>query len=229
MLIPLVQAELIKDTIRKVIFSKEEEEKAIKIFLKKYGVVDEKNIEMWLKANNLTEEGLKNLALSNLRLKKYCQDNYSHQIEARFLKRKPELDIVVYSLIRVKDLYQATELYLRIKSEEENFGDLAKLYSEGVENKTRGIVGPIPLKSAHPQLIEKLQKIKPGEVQPPFKIKETFLVVRLESYEPAKLNSYTMEKMGEELFNSWIEAQSKEISETLLKKDIPKTITENQS
>ena len=63
--------------------------------------------------------------------------------------------IVIYSLIRVKDFFKARELYLRIIGNEAEFGDLAAEFSEGIEKKTRGVVGPMPLGRSHPNKAKK--------------------------------------------------------------------------
>ena len=64
---------------------------------------------------------MKNLALSDVRLQKYCMENFGHQVEARFMERKDKLDVFVYSLIRIKDFFKAKELYMRLISKEEEF------------------------------------------------------------------------------------------------------------
>ena len=81
---------------------------------------------------------------------------------------------------------------------------------------TRGIIGPVPIGSAHPQLAEILKHSPPGEVQPPIKIEGLYLVVRVESYDPAQLDNFMRGKMCEELFNNWLTSKALEVSKTLL-------------
>ena len=140
-----------------------------------------------------------------LRIKKHCKTNYLHKAEARFLSKKEQLDRVVYSLIRVKDGFLARELYLRVHSFENKFEELAAKYSEGPESKTKGIVGPVPLNSAHPALSEKLRTSRPGELLEPFPIGEWWLVARLERYESARFEQGTAEAMAFELYQEWVE------------------------
>ena len=90
------------------------------------------------------------------------------------------------------------------------------MYSEGIESKTRGIVGPTPIGTAHPKLKELLENSKPGEVQPPIIVEDSHVVVRVESLDPAKLDDFMREKMEEELFNNWVEDQVNEIRNSLL-------------
>ena len=218
---PLIKGELIKELLSKIVLSKEEEENALQFFIKKLGLTDSKALEKWLATNKLTESDIKELANREFRLKKYCITNFSHKAESRFIERKEELDIVVYSLIRVKDIFKAKEFYLRIVEGESDFGDLATLYSEGLENRTRGIIGPIPLKQAHPRLVALLTNSKPGVTQPPIEIQGSHLVVRVESYDSAQFDSFMKEKMVKELFDKWIETEVDNILDNfLLKNDL---------
>ena len=218
LLIPLIKSELQNKELSSIKISKESKIKALQNFLKTLNLPDQKSFEKWRQSNNLTESDIENLALSEIKLKKYCMDNFDKKAYSRFLERKSELDIIVYSLLRVKDIDKARELYLRIEDKEAEFSELASEYSEGIEKKTCGIVGPIPLGSAHPKLIKHLQNKPIGEVQPPIKIEDSYIIVRVESYEPAKLDNFMREKMTLELFNNWLVSKAQGIVQKLLKK-----------
>ena len=137
----------------------------------------------------------------------------------RFLKRKLELDIVVYSLIRIEDPFQAREIHLRLKDNEANFSDLAANYSAGVEKLTRGIIGPIALNKAHPKIIEVLTSLKPGEIHKPFAVDNWHIILRLESIKPASLDDNMKLQMAKELMMEWIDEESKSIMSELLRID----------
>ena len=214
---PLIREELITDVLSKVTIEEEIKEQKVKTFLQRTGLDDESKRDQFLKANNISLKDIENNALKPLRLKLFCKNNFSNKIESRFLKRKSELDIVVYSLIRVDDVNVAKELYLRICAKEAEFGELAAMYSWGPERKTRGIVGPITIGKGHPQLIKVLENSKIGEISRPILINDSYLIVRLECLEPAELDDFMREKMSEELFNNWIEEQVNDISTSILK------------
>ena len=171
----------------------------------------------------LSKESLKvsefeNLALRDIRLKKYCKENFNNKVGAWFLKRKNELDFITYSLIRVKEFNKARELYLRIKEGDADFGDMATKHSEGIEKKARGIIGPIEVSKAHPTLAKILLNATPGVIISPQQIQDFYVVVRVESYDPAKLDDFMRERMAEELFVKWLEDQGELISQKLLDK-----------
>jgi parvulin-like peptidyl-prolyl isomerase len=142
------------------------------------------------------------------RVNQYCNEHFLAKAEARFLDRKNSLDQVIYSLIRVGDGALARELYHRILEGEANFADLARDFSEGAERNSSGIVGPAPLAKGHPQLTQRLRSAKPGDLIAPFQIEQWWVVVRLESYQPASLDDTTSNRMAQELFDEWIQAET---------------------
>ncbi len=223
----LIKVELTKNLIQEVSIEQEEEDKAINNFLKTYGINKGEEYQAWLKDNDLTDQDFRNLSLYEIRHKKYCKDNFDTKVGARFLERKNELDIIVYSLIRTRSFNTAKEIYLRIFEKEADFGDLAAKFSDGLENKTRGVVGPIAIGQSHPKLAEVLRQSKPGEIQPPFEIDSSYVVVRVESFEPCKLDDFMREKMREELFNNWVNDRVIDINEKLLKKNSSNNLKEN--
>ena len=214
----LIQKELVQDKLSKVTLGDDIKAEIMKKFYEDLAKSINIPVEEWVLNSKLTKTELENIALKSIRLKQYCKDNYYNKVESRFLSRKNELDIVVYSLIRVNDFFKARELFFRISEKEIDIGDLASEYSEGIEKKTRGIIGPCPIGKAHPQLRAILQRSKPGEVHPPVKIQNSVLIVRVEFYEPAILDDFMREKMGEEMFNESIESEASKINLELLKK-----------
>lgn len=225
LLIPLIIREIQVKELSNISVSHEVTQKALQEFLKKLNLSTKESFETWKKANNLTEKNIENLALNEVKIKQYCKKNFYSKAESRFLERKNELDIIVYSLLRVKDAGKAREFYLRIEEKEAEFSELASKFSEGIEKKTCGIVGPTPIGAAHPILRKHLQNKPIGEVQPPIIIEDSYIIVRVESFEPAKLDNFMRDKMALELFNNWLQTQAKEISQELFKKQTAKNFT----
>ena len=215
---PLIRSELIRNKLSKIHIETEVKEKIISDFCKKLNISDDTQLNEWLEENKLDKTNLEELALNNIRLKEYCKLNFEHQVASKFLDRKNELDIVVYSLIRVKDFFLAREIFFRIQEKEASFGDMAAKHSQGIENKTRGLIGPSPSGKAHPKLRELIQKSKIGKVNSPIQIDEYYIILRLEYFEPAKLDSFMKEKMSEELFNQWVTKETEIVNNNLLEK-----------
>ena len=214
----LVRSELIKDLVSKVSLESEIETEAINNFKNSLGI-DDSNYKKFLLDNELNDKQFLELALRKVKLEKFGEENFNHQVSSHYLKRKAELDIVVYSLIRISDIFKAKEIYLRLLEKEADFGDLSSLYSEGIEKKTRGIIGPIPLVKAHPDLREVLINCQPGKINTPIHIEGFYLITRLESLDRAELDDFMKLKMREELFNTWLNIEAKRISDELSQED----------
>lgn len=204
---PLVRAEVIASELQSVDISSEEQNELIKNLWQQRGITCEEEFVEWLDKNDMKRESIIRQLTDPVRLSRYCQGKFGVRAEVRFLERKHEIDQVVYSLIRVKDPFKARELYLQVEEGEADFGDVATQYSEGKEGSTRGIVGPVPLVQAHPRLVEILRSSQPGELREPIQVEDWYLLVRLESYQPAVLDAAMEQRMAQELFSEWVEGE----------------------
>jgi len=81
-----------------------------------------------------------------------------------------------------------------------------------------GVVGPVKLKSGHPNLINTLRSSKPGELCPPIKIDRWWTIIRLESLKEAVLDESMELQMCKELFEIWIEQKRMSYVENFKKK-----------
>lgn len=163
------------------------------------------DLERFRVANLLTPGGLDWQVLFPFKIRQYAQEQFAAKAQSHFLKRKSDLDHVVYSLLRVQDPGLATELYLRLQDQEASFSDLVQQYSTGPEKEARGIVGPVPLSQAHPQLVQRLRSARIHELNEPFQIDSWWLIFRLESFAPAVLNDQMVSRMCQELFEQFLE------------------------
>ena len=167
-------------------------------------------VEAYRQQQLLMQEDLQFVIERSLRVVRLCEQQYLPKAEARFLERKTSLDQIVYSLLRVADGGLARELYLRIADQETDFATAATEYSLGPENKSKGLVGPVPMLQAHPNLAQRLRTNPPGQLIEPFRIEQWWVVVRIESYTPAILDDATRMAMAKELFDEWIEGEVQE-------------------
>ena len=143
------------------------------------------------------------------RLKRWANEQFLPKAEARFLQRKDQFDQVVYSLLRCKEAALARELFLRISTGEASFADVVAEYSDGPERKTGGVVGPCPIKQAHPLLAERLRTARDGEVLEPFAAADWWLVVRRDQFMPARFDDTMAQQMAMELLQDWLQTETK--------------------
>ena len=214
---PLAKQMVIHEAIAEDIITEEQLEQARVDLLRHHGFSGIKQWPNLIKQLGSTEsEVLLRLQHETLRIR-YVRKNFSSKAAAHFLERKNHLDQVVYSLLRLDDMYLARELYFQIESRECSFADLAKRYTKGPERMTNGIVGPISLAKAHPILAEKLRVAQPDILLEPFQISDWWLIVRLEHFEPAAFTDEVSDQMCQDIFNSWINEETAAILRDLKK------------
>jgi hypothetical protein len=172
-------------------------------FCQQQQLSNDRDLDLWLQQQQLGQDDLKDLINRELQLRKFKMAKWETQVESHFCQRKSQLDRVVFSLIRVKEIDIAEEIYFRLVSEESSFVEQAPLHSEGIEAKTKGISGPVELGKLDPILANALITLQPGEVLPPLLIGEWWVVMQLETIIPAQLDEEMRQYLTEELFNQW--------------------------
>ena len=211
MLLPLLRQWVIGRAVGGVLLSEDEQQQAQKAWLQKQGIQSHDQLQNHLALHGMTEEDARWQAELPSRVQHHCHEQFLHRAEQRFLSRKQQLDTVIYSLLRVSSEPLANELYLRIAEGEADFAELAATYAEGMEQATRGVVGPVPLVQAHPTLANVLRTSQPGELRPPVQIEPWWLVVRLESLQPASFDEAMQSRMTHELFEEWVHDEVQEL------------------
>ena len=165
------------------------------------------NLHTWLQQQGMTPEQLDNLVIRKLKVEKFKQLSWGTQIESYFLKRKRQLDRVVYSILQTQDAGIAQELFFRLQEDEQSFSHLAQQYSRGPEAQTGGLIGPIEMHTLHPAIAKILWVSQPGQLNPPTYIEDWLVIVRLEKFIPAQLNDSMRQRLLNELFSLWLQAQ----------------------
>ena len=217
---PLIFKVLKKDLIKDVEIEKEVLIQIKTSIMEKEGLKNEEDFNSWLLKSNLDEDKFFSKIAKPMKMNKYALENFGHMTNARFIKRKSDLDTVTYSLIRVKDRFLAQELYLKILDDPSKFGELASKYSYGVEKNTQGIVGPNSLNQGHPVVQEKLKNSNIGEVNAPILIENViWAIIRLESKEDSTLNEEMELILAKEILNESINDKADETIADLLKKN----------
>ncbi|MBD2105124.1 peptidylprolyl isomerase [Leptolyngbya sp. FACHB-261] len=190
----------------------EETALACQQFAEQNQITSEASREVWLKRYGMTPSQLEALAIRSLRIEKFKQAIWGTKLESYFVHRKPQLDRVIYSLLRVKDLGIAQELYFRIQEREQAFADLAREYSQGPEAQTGGLIGPAELSTPHPSLAQMLSSGQPGQLWPPTRLGEWFVLVRLEKLLPAQLDASMGQRLLNELYETWLQERLAQVS-----------------
>lgn len=186
----------------------EEEQRLAELYLSNHGVDREPERQAWLQRKGWAEADLLYFASKRQRLELFKQRVFDQEVEIRFLERKLDLDQVTYSLLRVEDQLLAEELYLRLADDGADWAELAATHSQGPERDTGGRIGPVPLTQAHPAVSERLRTSTIGEVIGPFWLVNIWVLLRLESWNPAPLDELMRQQLRDELFEQWLEEGS---------------------
>lgn len=207
-LMPQLIRELVIDqALEAVELTPEEQSAALERFDQANNVQSEEQRQLLAQQQQMSLEELTARILREEKLNKYKTETWGPKIESYFLQRKSQLDRVLYSLIRTQEAGLAQELYFRIHDDGQPLADLAREYSEGQEAQTGGLIGPVELSVPHPTLSRMLSISQPGQIWPPTRIGEWFIVVRLEKFLPAKLDDPTRQRLLDELFGTWLKEE----------------------
>jgi parvulin-like peptidyl-prolyl isomerase len=203
----LVKEMIVDQALTSVKCNQEEEKKAAEQLAQQYQITSDATHQAWLQQNGLTLQQFNAIAIRQFKLEKFKQTNWGEDLDSYFLQRKPQLDRVVYSLIRTADIGIAQEFYFRIQEGEESFAQLARENSQGPEAETDGLVGPVELHSIHPNLARMLSSVQPHQLLPPTQLGDWVVIVRLEKFLPAILDRVIQKKLLNERFQGWLQAE----------------------
>jgi parvulin-like peptidyl-prolyl isomerase len=186
------------------------------------GLTSEAALEQWLTDRHWSRDDLQAIATRAERLQRWSRWRFADEVEISFLDRKLDLDRVVYSLLRVQEQELAEELHQRLRGGEMSFAEAVELFSQGPERDTHGLIGPVALSAAHPELSARLRVGREGQLWSPFAIGDVWLVLRLERQRPARLDDSTRTQLLQDLFASWVAAQVEELLEGLPLQPVPR-------
>ena len=145
-------------------------------------------------------------------LRRFARQRFAPGLEERFLASKGSRDQVIYSLLRVKDYALARELWIRLEEDETTFAEAAREFGEGPEADRQGVIGPLPIGSLQPVLLQDiLRGLKAGELSSPVSIGEWQILLRLEKLTPARLDDQVRAQMMQESLDQFLDERVSKI------------------
>ena len=192
-------------------------EEAKNIFFKENKLIDNNQLSQFLQYKGINEEDLEYQISLPLKLEILSNQVSQSRIESHFLKRKDELDIYKYNVIRIDNSDLAHEIYFQLEGKESNFKKLSNQYSLDKEVFPEGIVGPKNLVGAHPKIKEKLKNYDIGNLIKPFQIDNWWLIIKLLDRKQAKLDKKTCKIMALELFDIFVQDKVSELIKNYFK------------
>ncbi len=207
MLPQLISQRLIDQAIASIECTDEEKTTACQQFYQQHHLTTEAERQTWATSHCLTQEDIEELATRQLRIEKFKLATWQEQLPSYFLRRKKELDKVVYYLIRTQDKSIAQEIYFRLEEGEQSFAELARQYSQGPEAETGGLLGPVELGTLPQPLAQLLRCSQLGQISRPALLGEWVVIVRLEKFISAELDRDMSQRLLNENFKNWLQTQ----------------------
>ena len=207
----LVRAIVIDAAIANFSCTEEEHNVAIENFSKQHQLTSLEAQEAWAAYQGMTLEQMQDLAVRPVLLEKFKTVTWDSKVESYFMTRKASLDQVICSLIRTKDIGIAQEIYFRIQEGEQSFSELSKAYSQGPEANNGGVIGPVAISQLHPSIAKILSVSQPGQLWPPTRLEDWFILIRLEKLFPAQLDEQMRRRLIDEMFDNWLKEQVQQL------------------
>ena len=202
-----LKSKILENKIKNIKLNKQEILISKENYMKFFSLNDEKSLENHRIINFMSMENLFYKITLFSKVQKYCDINYSEYINKNFYNQKEKIDLVKYSLIRVKEYGLIKEIYHRIKDDKDDFNQIAKNYSIGIEKQNSGLIGPISLDKVHPMVKDKLKKCYLKNLHKPFKVNDDWILIKLEEYLESKLDQNYIKKLKSELLDKDIEKE----------------------
>jgi hypothetical protein len=174
-------------------------------------IKEDRDRQLWMQQRGMTPEQFEQWNQRQIEVEAFKRRQWGAEIGSYFLKRKESFDRAIYALIRHSELAVIQELFFRIQAKEDTIENLAAQYSQGSEQQTRGLVGPIELGRVHPRLAQQLRIAKLGQVSTPLQLENWFVIIQLEKWIPAQYDSATEQRLLDELFQRWLEQHLQQV------------------
>ena len=171
----------------------------------------DEQLQAWLQERNWDHADLQLHLARPEALQRFAEQRFGPGLEETFLQRKPQLDMVVYSLLRVQNEGLAREPWIQLSEGEISFPEAASRYSEGPEAAHKGVIGPLPLGQLQPELAERLRSLGRGELRAPEPFSSWWVLLRLEQLTPAKLDDAMRRRLLDEQLNAYLEHRCQQI------------------
>ena len=189
-----------------VLLTAEQKKNAIPVYLSSLQIQTDEGLQRFLLSEGLTKEELASRAERHLRWLYLCEQRFRQKVSSLFLKRKSQLDCVVYSLHWIADTSLAQELFLRLKEGECRFEQLASFSPvKSSDGLLSGKFGPVPLGEISTQLAELLRVSEPGQLWPPQEAEGGWMIIQLNQRQPAVFNQSVRRELCLELGDLWIQ------------------------
>ena len=126
-------------------------------------------------------------------------------LESIFLKNKSILDMAECRIIVNNDKHFSLEIYHQLKANEILFDEAVAKYGIGSTKSNLGFFPMQPVGLLPYGLDAVVSKLQPGQITMPMRYKESFCIIKLNSFVPSKLDQKMENTILSQLFMRWLD------------------------
>lgn len=197
----LVQQDLLKD----VVLEPEIQRQAMQSYRQRHSLTTSEQVQTHQKSHGFSLDDLQWQACLPERIRRVSLERFKPKAELHYLTRKEQFDQVAYTQLSVPNQFLAQELFLRLNEGEASFGQLANQLRQSGHQKGQGRVGPIAIASVPKPIAKRLRSCSPGTLLEPIQAQSSWLIVRLEQFQPSQFDAGMEQRMCTELFQQEVD------------------------
>lgn len=160
----------------------------------------------WLAEQLMTPEDWEAGISDRLLAAKLAESLFAHEIEKYFVEHQLEFGQVLLYQLAVPYLQLAQELFYQIEENEIGFYEAAHLYDLDEQRRLQfGYAGKLYQWSFNPEVAAVLLSASTGEVIGPVQSEQSYILLMIEEFIPAKLTPEIRQLILDRLFQNWLD------------------------
>ena len=178
---------------------------AVETYRKRNNLISSEQLQTHLRRQHWSQADLHWQAGLAERIRRTSMKRHQSKAELHYLTRKEQFDQVTFSQLTVPNQFLAQELFLRLNEKEATFAELAAQLRKGGTEKGQGRLGPMAIANVPPAIAKPLRSCSPGTLLEPLQVQNSWLIVRLEKFQPTQFDAAMEQRMCLELFQQEVD------------------------
>ena len=217
--IPALVRELILDhQLSDIQLEADLEKQLLDEFRDKNNLKSDESFLNYLTEKYLNDELLLKIITRPERVVRFREERWGPRAKSLYLQHKDKYDFVTYRRLQSINFDLMQEVFFRIKDGEEDWESLSRQFQPN-NQKADGRIGPVPVSSIEPELLEALRQAGEGRVLGPLPLGKHMVVAELESFQASRFDDQLRQSILKEEFETWLE---EECTKMLKKTSLPK-------
>ena len=194
------------------------ENRLLNEFLEKNNLTNEESFLDYLTSKCLNNSLLKKIITRPERIVRFREERWGSRVKSLYLQHKDKYDLVTYRILQSINCDLMQEVFFRIKDGEENWQSLSRQFHPNDPNAD-GRIGPVPVSSIEPELLEALRQAGERRVLGPLPLGKYMVVAELESFQASQFDDQLRRRILQQELDTWLDG---ECAKMLKKISLPK-------